>query len=441
MSERIAAILSDLRGTIWSSEDDVRCWLICPLLVALGWPANRVKTEVWIPLTEEMARLWNYPSRRMRRDYVLSRETGEVLHIEAKYQWGMQASEIEALLAQVNCGDWHDTRTDGPKKDLASLLWGARSQNSRRAALMDERRLLVFDWQDGWKLVAEEELFENPIDRVHEALRLLEPAVGRMTWQENIQVDTHLAAIRWKANQRKDKEHVRARHSEDRLTWIVYRVLEAEGLVPQFSREVLGLPPAGRVWVYYWQRLPNSECIDHDISEALAEVERYHTEQRLQRTETDLLLVARDWLCVFEHKCGAPKSEPRGWRQTEGSPLRPEYEQFFRPLLKKPDKWRVYGVRFAQLLKNLSLGNALARRWNVHGRPLDLDLGVIINDRVRGRKGDTYRTEFEAFCSAVSLPPARLHLATWQDVQKWLGRRQEPLCRKACHALDENDWL
>lgn len=263
----------------------------------------------------------------------------------------------------------------------------------------------------------------------------------KMTWQKNIQVDTHLAAIRWKANQRKDRVHIRSRHSEDRLTWIVYRALEGEGLVPQFCHEVLGLPPAERVWVYYWQRVPNSECIDHDIDEALAEVEPWHTARRAQRTETDLILVARGWLCVCEHKCGDPRSEPSGWQQAKSSPLRPEYEQFLRPLLNEPDKWRGYGLRFAQLLKNLSLCKALAKAWSVHSRPLDVHLAVIINDRVCGKKGDTYVTEFEAFREAVSHPVDHLHLATWQRIREWLGRRQEPLCRKACHAMDENDWL
>jgi hypothetical protein len=41
----------------------------------------------------------------------------------------------------------------------------------------------------------------------------------------------------------------------------------------------------------------------------------------------------------------------------------------------------------------------------------------------------------------VSYPDDRLHLATWQQVRRWLGSRQEPLCRLACEALDENDWL
>jgi len=257
------------------------------------------------------------------------------------------------------------------------------------------------------------------------------------TWQESVWIDTHLAAIRWKANLPRDREHIRSAHSEDRLTWIVYRALEGEKLVPQFCAEVLGLPAAGRVWVYYWQRLPNSERIDHDIDAALGEVEPWHTARGAQRTETDLLLVTREWLCVCEHKCGDPESEPHGWRQSKGSPLRREYQQFFRPLLKEPDNWHEHGLRFAQLLKNLSLGVALARRRAA----LSAHLGVVINDRVRGKDGTTYFSEFDAFRQAISYPDDHLHLATWQEIRKWLGSRQEPLCGLACQALDENNWL
>ena len=266
------------------------------------------------------------------------------------------------------------------------------------------------------------------------------------TWEANVWIDTHLAAIRWKANLRKDKKHIRSSHSEDRLTWILYRALEGENLVPQFCREVLDLPCSDTVWVYYWQRLPSSERIDADIGAALAEVEPWHTAHRKQRTETDLLLVARDWICPWEHKCGASRSEPHGWRQSDwergdDSRLRHEYEPFFRPLLRNPNTWHENGNRFAQLLRNLSLGQALARRWAVAGRALDVHLGVVINERVCGKEGDTYVSEFDAFRDAVSCPADRLHRATWQEIRKWLGRRQEPLCRLACEALDENDLL
>jgi len=47
-----------------------------------------------------------------------------------------------------------------------------------------QKRLLVFDWDDGWNLATEVELFENPPEGVYEALWLLEPAA--LTSQRNL---------------------------------------------------------------------------------------------------------------------------------------------------------------------------------------------------------------------------------------------------------------
>jgi hypothetical protein len=225
------------------------------------------------------------------------------------------------------------------------------------------------------------------------------------------------------------------------LTWIVYRALEGHGLGPQFCEDVLGLPEAKSVSAYYWQRQANSEGMDPAIDATLGEVEPWHTRHGRQRTETDLTLEAEDWLCLCEHKCGNPTDEPTGWRQSDRSPLVPEYEPHFRHLLRDPTSWDETGRRFAQLMKNLSLGVALARKLPGRRRPPRVHLAVLINDRVCGKDGATYRSEFDAFRGAVNHPAARLHLATWQQIRQWLGSRPEPLCRLACQAIDENDWL
>jgi hypothetical protein len=181
MPEGLPTILFKLRGASWSREADVDSGLVRPLLAALGWDLSSSNTEVWIPLTEDMARLWSYSSKRMRRDYVLSLQAGQMIHIEVKHSWGTPSSDVEALLAQINRNNWSETGSDGWKKDLALLLWGARSQSGRRAALIDERRLLVFDWDAGWKLIAAVNLFADSADRVCGALRLLErTTTGRM---------------------------------------------------------------------------------------------------------------------------------------------------------------------------------------------------------------------------------------------------------------------
>jgi hypothetical protein len=123
-----------------------------------------------------MAAFWSYSSGRMRRDYVLSSEGREALHIEAKHRWGTTTWEIEALLGQISRDDWRGTEGDGWKKDLALLLWGALQNGANRAALIDQDRLLVFDWAEGWKLAAEVRVFDDPPGRLAEALRLLEAA-------------------------------------------------------------------------------------------------------------------------------------------------------------------------------------------------------------------------------------------------------------------------
>jgi hypothetical protein len=171
----VEAILSELRPPDLWDEDEVKCRLIRPLLKALGWDVRKENAKVPIPLTTDAANRWSY-RRPMERDYVLRREMGQALHIEGKHGWGTTTWEIKALLEQFNRDDWYGTEGGGWKKDLALLLWGARSQGARRAALMDENRLLVFDWDEGWRLVAEEKIFQDPPDRLLEALRLLEPS-------------------------------------------------------------------------------------------------------------------------------------------------------------------------------------------------------------------------------------------------------------------------
>ncbi len=167
--------LDALRDAHWISEADVQRRLIEPVLGKVGWSVTAATTEVWIGLSEEMAQLWNYPSRRMRRDYVLSCQGREVLHVEAKHSWSRRQLNIETFLRAINRGDWTSTRQDGVKKDLALLLWGAKERAARRAALIDEERLMVFDWDGGWTLRSEVKLFEDPTDDVEAAFGLLAP--------------------------------------------------------------------------------------------------------------------------------------------------------------------------------------------------------------------------------------------------------------------------
>jgi len=175
--EAIASILESGFGSVWANERDVQERLVEPCLTALGWPLDSTNTEVWVPLSEPMAKLWNYSTSggRMRRDYALSAEGKQVIHMEAKLRWGRYAVDLDTFLGRINEDDWEDTRRDGPNKDLALLLWGARAAGVRRAALIDEQRLLIFDWDGDWRLAREVDLFVDPFERVYSAFALLSP--------------------------------------------------------------------------------------------------------------------------------------------------------------------------------------------------------------------------------------------------------------------------
>src|SRR5438093_942888 len=132
-------------------------------------------THVWVPLSEQMAGLWAFPSPQTKRDYVLSAGGAQVVHIEAKHKWRRFAVDLDTFLERINRGDWEDTRRDGPNKELAVLLWGAQEANCKRAALIDEKRLLIFERDGEWRLAREVDLFVDPIERVYAAFMLLAP--------------------------------------------------------------------------------------------------------------------------------------------------------------------------------------------------------------------------------------------------------------------------
>jgi hypothetical protein len=175
----LEAVLAANRNEVFRNEADVKRRLIEPCLRSLGWVLTRANTEVWLPLTGPMAQLWNYSSGRMRRDYVLRTGSDPPVHIEAKHRWPRFSLDMEILLSRINRDDWNDTTKDGPKKDLALVLWGARSQGGRCAAIMDESLLLVFDWDGHWVLTEERQIFADPREDVIRAFALVAPSEPR----------------------------------------------------------------------------------------------------------------------------------------------------------------------------------------------------------------------------------------------------------------------
>jgi len=173
--DSIAGVLQKSSSAALINKEDVQNRLVEFCLAALGWRLDATNTQVWLPLTEPMAALWEMASARMKRDYVLSAHGRQVLHLEALHKWRRFAVDLDTFLERINRDDWDDTRREGPNKDLALLLWGAREGGAKRAALIDDQRLLVFDWDGAWRLAREVDLFVDPFERVYSAFELLSP--------------------------------------------------------------------------------------------------------------------------------------------------------------------------------------------------------------------------------------------------------------------------
>jgi len=265
----------------------------------------------------------------------------------------------------------------------------------------------------------------------------------RPTWQQNVGVYTHCPAIQWKASQKKDEQKIRNPHSEDALTWQVFRSLEAAGLLDRFAEDLLGVSDQYRA--HYWQRPWHQYVIDPTIDKVLGEVEPYHRARNLQHTETDLILRGNRTLVVAEMKLGRQETQPNGWRQSRDSPLVDDYEPWVRPLLKDPARWQDTVKRFAQLYKNLILGQRVAELWAPSGTPLELHLLAVVNGnagrRLRGGSVSTYRTEFDDFRTTSSLPAFRLHLLEWQEIRRWMSKIHRPELEFALDGLTYHPLL
>jgi hypothetical protein len=247
-------------------------------------------------------------------------------------------------------------------------------------------------------------------------------------WKENVRVFCDDAAIRWKAEQEKDLQKIRSENSEDALTWQFFRSLEAYGLTNKWVAECLGIHDD--FTVLYWQRRHDQSEIDPDIDACLARVEPIHRAASRQHTETDVMFLGSRTLIMAEVKLGYKARPITGWRQAETSPIVPTYEEPARRLMVAQADWKLILSQFAQLYKNLILGQCLADRWRRNGSFLELHLLAIVNgatvETLQNGTRRRYFDEFRRFCEGCALDQRRLHFVTWQMLRRWVRRQKNP---------------
>jgi hypothetical protein len=259
-------------------------------------------------------------------------------------------------------------------------------------------------------------------------------------WHDNVKIFCDDEAIRWKASQKKDAKKICSENSEDVLTWQVFRTLEANHLLNRWMAHSFGLED--QFVPYYWQRRYSSSEIDPDIKAALSEIEPYHEKHGRQHTETDLILRGNRHLVMCEIKLGYKCRRITGWQQAANSPVVNDYQPYAVPFVSEPDRWKALVSRFAQLYKNLMLGNVLCSQWatdplissgvierneerlNDVDSNLRLHLLAVVNGATTWRATDgtchTYEVEFGQFCKSCSIEASRLHFTTWQDIRTWI---------------------
>jgi hypothetical protein len=234
-------------------------------------------------------------------------------------------------------------------------------------------------------------------------------------WRDNIIVDAGAPSLAWKAGRDTfgantsvpNHPRLASEDSEDALSWNLFRTLERTGHLDVVTR-ALGLED--KYQVLYWHRPWDAIAPLPEIRVALKRAEPW----RGYHTEADVILKGQRTLVMVECKLGNPGAHVRAWERGGSSRrIPPSYEEPLRDLLADMGKWEATMRRFYQLLRHLVLAHEMCRP---DGWLLEPHLLTVVNTLNVNRDGESHSVEFEAFQSALRLPPERTHLLTWQEL-------------------------
>ena len=260
-------------------------------------------------------------------------------------------------------------------------------------------------------------------------------------YKENIVVDPDNRVLAWKAS--KDRfprcrfgpemkkafpeglPRIGSRHSEDALSWNLFRSLQLAGKLP-FAGD-FATPGEDFEEVYFWGRDAHqgSQQIDPEIQELLNEMEPWGRNGIRQQTETDVMLRGKRHIIMIESKLGKPGEAKERWCRSKPG-MRPQYRTFLErvekergdPLFSPSFDYEKDGNRFYQLFRNYLLGAALSLKWKT-----EYSLLAIVNSLNCNLGGRSHQDEFDSFGSLL-VHPSNAFLITWQQI--WERLRSEP---------------
>lgn len=262
-------------------------------------------------------------------------------------------------------------------------------------------------------------------------------------YRNNIIVDSNHPILLWKADKERFSPtlfplHVRqnfpqglprigSQHSEDALSWNVFRSLQLAGklqLVTDYLPTQMDVEK-----VYFWQRDADrwSPEIDRGIQDVLNEIEPWGWNGKRQQTETDVILRGRRHILMVESKLGKPGERVKAWERSgaQSRPMRSDYLKFMEKLGTKlfsdSFDFNQDGRRFYQLFRNYLLGFELSLRWKV-----EFSLFAIVNDKNTNLNWRSHEDEFRSFQSILTRP-ANTFLITWQQIWNLLQAESKML--------------
>jgi hypothetical protein len=251
-------------------------------------------------------------------------------------------------------------------------------------------------------------------------------------YRENIIVDPNHLVLRWKAEKERVSpqsfdqgvasqfpqglSRIASCHSEDALSWNVFRSLEKAWKLDVFTR-LLGFLVVLET-SSFWNRR-DGPAVPQDTQAVLNCMEPWGKNGKLQQTETDVMLRGGDHVVLVESKLGKPGAKIRAWvRSGPDRPMRHEYRQFIEclesrgvRLFNDSFEFEKDGWRFHQLFRNYLFGAGLALEWNV-----GFSLVTVVNSMNRNLGGRSHEEEFLAFKAKLTRP-SNTFLVTWQDLR------------------------
>src|SRR4030042_2395731 len=164
-------------------------------------------------------------------------------------------------------------------------------------------------------------------------------------YKENIIIEPDHPILAWKAN----KDRLRPSwfpenlqrdfpegfpklgsvHSEDALTWNVFRSLQLKHRIQCFAN--IFAPEMDTPQIWFWGHDSNSQSkeIDPEIQGILNQMEPWGNNGERKQTESDLILRGKRQLVIVECKLGKPEAKLRAWQRSSKG-MRPEYAVFIK---------------------------------------------------------------------------------------------------------------